>query len=158
MNRKEKFQHLNKLNILKGYLLDENINSKEVLNVAKSLFKIENIKDIIQKLEEENFTDALNLVNNYILGICNEIFAYPCDKSWHDLILTNEYNTRFCSDCSKNVYLVSTEEEFIKRKNLQQCVALNTQDFKPDKKSERNFKSCRIKFFDEPLLGLPSIK
>lgn len=155
MNRKEHFQLLSKLNILKGYLIDENLDIKEILKTANSLFEKDFIKDVIENIEQENFTSALNLLNNRILDISNSIFSNPCNKSWYNLISTNEKNNKFCSDCSKNVYLVSNEEEFIKRRNLHQCVALNTHDFKPDEKNERNFKSCRIKFYDEPLLGLP---
>ena len=150
MKRKEYFQLLNKLNILKGYLLDDNINSNEILNVANSLLSTHDKKELIQKIEEEKFTDALNLLNNYKLEISNSIFENPCDKSWYTLTSTEVSTTKFCLDCRKNVYLVSNEDELIKRKNLQQCVALNIHYFTPDEKLESNFKSCRIKFFDNP--------
>lgn len=155
MNRKENFQVLNKLNILKGYLIDENIDGEELLKISNKLFEKDFLIDINQNIEQGYFIIALNLLNNRILNITNLIFSNPCNKSWYDLISTNENNTRFCSDCSKYVYLVSNEEEFIKRRNLKQCVALNTYEFEPSENNEKNFKSCRIKFFDEPLLGLP---
>jgi hypothetical protein len=155
MNRKENFQLLSKLNILKGYLIEININGNEVLKTSNSLFEKEYMNDINKEIEGENFIAALNLLNNRILNISNLMFKNPCDKSWYDLIITNENNIKFCLNCSKNVYLVSNEEDFIKRRNLQQCVALNTHYFQPNEKNEKNFKSCRIKFYDEPLLGLP---
>lgn len=155
MNRKENFKLLSKLNILKGYLIEENIDGKEALKISNSLFEKDFMNDVNQDIQQESFTAALNLLNNRILNISKSIFSNPCDKSWYDLISTNEYNTKFCSDCNKNVYLVSNEEEFIKRRNLKQCVSLNTYDFIPNEKNEGNFKSCRIKFFDEPLMGLP---
>lgn len=155
MNRQDNFRLLSKLNILKGYLVEDHIDKTEILNIANSLFEKDYIKDLIENVNKEHFTDALNLLNHYILDISNLIFKNPCNKSWYDLISTDENSTKFCLDCSKNVYLVSNEEEFLNRRNLNQCVALNTHDFKPDDKIERNFKSCRIKFYDEPLLGDP---
>ena len=154
MKRQENIQLLSKLNILKGYLIEENIDGKEVLKISNSLFEKDFINEINQVIEQDNFTSALNLVNNKISNVSKSIFSNPCDKNWSDLIATNEYRTKFCSDCNKNVYLVSSEKEFIKRRNLKQCVALNFHDFVLNEKDERNFKSCRIKIFYEPDLGL----
>lgn len=157
MGKKEDFELLNKLNILKGYLLDADINYEEVLNVATMLFKPDtiNIQEILQKVKEANVTDTLNLLNNYTLQISNELFRYPCSRSWFDLVLTSEPKTKFCTDCSKNVYLVDNEDDFIRRKHLQQCVALDTFNLIVDSNLDKNFKSCRINLASEPLLGDP---
>lgn len=148
MNREENFQILNKLNILKGYLIDENIDGEEVLKISNKLFENDLLFDINQNIKQGLFIIALNMLNNRILNITNLVFSNPCDKSWYELISMNENNTRFCPVCSKIVYLVSNEEEFIKRRNLKQCVAFNIFDFKPSESNEKYFKSCRIKFFD----------
>ena len=150
MNRKQNIELLNKLNILKGYLVDDGVVIEEVLKLSRKLFDKDLVNYIIGHVEQEDFSSALNLLNDQIRSISKSIFSNPCDKNWNDLLLTNEKNTKFCTDCNKNVFLVLNEEDFLKRKNLQQCVALNTKYFDSSKKDEVNFKSCRIKFFDDP--------
>ena len=55
----------------------------------------------------------------------------------------------------KNVYLVESEEELIKRRNLEQCVAINTLETNLNKENDKNYKACHIKFKEEYELGLP---
>ena len=80
--------------------------------------EIENIK---LELKNGNKLESLNLLNNFKETTAKKLFKNPCSKQWYDLIDTDSYHTKYCTDCRKNVYLVSTEEELIKRRNLEQC-------------------------------------
>ena len=155
MSRKENIQLLSKLNILKGHLIEDNPDTERTLKVVNSLFEKDFIKDVIQYIKEENFTAALNFVNSKILDTSNSVFSKPCSKPWDELVSVSGDEIKFCTDCKKNVYFVSNEEDFIKRRNLQQCVALDIYGFEPQEESKRNFKSCRIEFEDDFEIGMP---
>ena len=158
MNNKESFENLQKINIVKGSLLVSDIDENSILKLINELFddaKNLNIEQIKSALVNGDMTLTLNHINNYKENIIKLLFQNPCSKKWNDLVDTNNNKEKYCTDCKKNVYLVSSEEEMIKRKKLQQCVAINTTEVDINKVNDKNYKACRIKFEAMYELGLP---
>lgn len=149
-----------KLNIIKGpLLLIINDNSEtDIIVFFKQLFKIEldfNSKyafQILNLLECKSYIQALNLINIWKEEISYRVFKNPCDKDWFNLIPTENHDIKYCTDCHKNVYKVSNEEELQKRIKLEQCVAI---DVKLNLSNDSQFKSCHLPIEDFELLGLP---
>ena len=50
--------------------------------------------------------------------------AFVCGKQLNDLIPTDRMDARYCSDCNKHVFMVSTDEEITMAKMLRRCVAI----------------------------------
>lgn len=160
MKKNKNFEILRKINIVKGYLLATEINKVEIIELLNEFFietelKEKEIEKIKEELNNGNKINLLNLLNNYKEEISKLIFRNPCSKIWYDLVQTENHNTKFCLDCKKNVYLVESEEELIKRRNLEQCVAINTLETNLNKENDKNYKACHIKFKEEYDLGLP---
>lgn len=155
MNRIGKIELLSKFNILKGYLVDDSIDVESIQNVIDLLFEDKLAQELVDNIKEGSSKTILNMVNNKITILNQLIFSNPCEKSWFNLSNTRDVNIKFCSDCGKNVYKVSNEEDYLKRKNLQQCVALDIEFFNPKDKLKKNFKSCNIEFVEDFDLGLP---
>jgi hypothetical protein len=148
---KEELEILRKINITKGYLLTEDFKKDEIIKLLNELFtENETKEDELEKVECDikngNIIPFLNKLNNWKEIITKNIFKNPCSKEWHKLIETDDNNLKYCSDCRKNVYLVKTEEELIIRKNLEQCVAIDSYDLKINKENDKNYKSCHIEF------------
>lgn len=159
MNRKESFEIIKKLNIIKGYLLIADADNNLALSLISELFENDEtneIKNIKSELVNGKLLLSLNFLNNYKENISKSLFKNPCSKQWYELVDTDNYKTKYCLDCKKNVYLVSNEEELIKRRNLEQCVAVNSLEVFIKKENDKNFKACHIKFEEEFELGLPA--
>ncbi len=154
MERNQYFDNLKRINIVKGYLSVSKIDKNgiiELLNefIIESDSKKAEIEKIKTEISNENYATAWNLLNTYKEDILKLIFRNPCSKLWDDLIQTGDSSTRYCMDCKKNVYLVTSEKELIIRKYLEQCVAINTYEFNLNKDIDKNFKACHIKFIGE---------
>ena len=166
MKSKLQIHLLKKIKFIKGLILieiDEDVNS-DLLRSFEQLFKIElEIKleyptKIFNYLENNNCIDALNDLNLWNDEIGTNLFKNPCDKNWYDLVSTENNNIKYCTGCNKNVFKVTTEENLIKRKNLEQCVAIDIKAFEIINFQEvNNFKSCNIIIEDyHELLGFPA--
>lgn len=158
MNRQENLEILKKINILKGHLIASESEVIVILKIIDELFAVERptkIESIKLELNNGNKLESLNLLNNFKENIAKLLFKNPCSKQWYNLVNTDSYDTKYCTDCRKNVYLVSTEEELIKRRNLEQCVAINSFDINVNDDNDKNYKACHIKFTEEYELGLP---
>lgn len=155
MDKINKIEILNKINILKSYLIAGNFDNNEIEMLMEEVLKVDSIEfeNIVKEIKNKKNNEAINLIIQYQLYLTNLIFKKPCGRKWEDLILTDTENIKFCLDCNKNVFLVSNKREFVKRKNLQQCVAFSPSVFTPSIYDERNFKSCRIQFDDFELIG-----
>ncbi len=159
MSKKINFDILKKLNLLKGYLVAPEFEVNSIIEIFDELFGDdipEEIQQVRLKLFKGNKLESLNLLNNLKETTAKSLFKNPCPQQWYSLIDTSSSNIKFCSDCNKNVYLVSTEEEFVKRKNLEQCVAINAFDVNILDENDKNYKACHIKFEEAYLLGLPN--
>ena len=111
MNTNNGFKILKKLNIIKSYLISEDVISNSIIEVIDELFKDESNNEIEQirlELENGNKTKSLNILNNYKESISKILFQNPCSKKWYELIETDDYKIKYCTDCSKNVFLVVT--------------------------------------------------
>lgn len=158
MNINNSFKILKKLNIIKSYLISEDDISNSIIEVIDELFNDESNNEIEQirlELEKGNKIKSLNILNNYKESISKILFQNPCSKKWYELIETDDYKIKYCTDCSKNVFLVETEDEMIKRRNLEQCIAVNTVDFNIKSEKYNNFKACHINFSENYLIGSP---
>ena len=158
MNTNNGFKILKKLNIIKSYLISEDVISNSIIEVIDELFKDESNNEIAQirlELENGNKTKSLNILNNYKESISKILFKNPCSKKWDELIETNDYKIKYCTGCNQNVFLVETEDEMIKRRNLEQCIALNTLEFKINNDNYKNFKACHINFRESYFIGSP---
>jgi len=161
MNRTKNFNLLRKINSVKGLLLASELQPEAIIKLLTEFYiasasKDEEIADFKRQLENGNKIDLLNLLNNYKENISKLIFKNPCSKNWNHLVDTDHDNTKYCMDCKKNVYLVTTEAEFIKRRNLEQCVAINTHNTKIPQEHDKHYKACHLKFSEvEEFLGLP---
>lgn len=158
MNKQENINLLKKISIVKAHLLIENSQPEKIITIIDELFtenipiEIINARSIITK---GNKLQGLNLINSFKNTISELIFKNPCSKQWDKLIETNSYDKKYCSDCRQNVYLVSTEKEMIKRRNLGHCVALNLAEVRISNDNDEYYKACHIKFQDELEMGLP---
>ena len=54
-------------------------------------------------------------------------FKFVCPKTWGALKATGEEGVRFCDECSKTVYLCSSDEELQNCATKGQCAALKTE-------------------------------
>lgn len=153
----ENIKIIKQLNILKAYLSVGNFSTNEIIELLPNLFNDDKHKisiDLIKlEVENKNYDKAQNILVELKQNLVNETFKIPCNQNWELLISTEDSKTKFCKECSKNVYLVDNETEFIKRKNLEQCVAFNTADFTPKKDYDKNYKSCHLQFNEIYELG-----
>jgi len=51
-------------------------------------------------------------------------FVFVCDKRWIDLKPTNVANARYCGDCRKNVFKVTSKDEMALSAALGRCAAV----------------------------------
>ena len=143
---------LKNLNILLALVMD---NDKFSLSFFNNNFKEQKsnreklIIDIGNEIENENYHFALIHIQALKMEINKVLFKSPCSKSYFDLIETNDNDIKFCSDCKKNVYLVYNDEDFEKRKELEQCVAIGTETNIYNKYKDKENSSCTIVYNDE---------
>ena len=56
---------------------------------------------------------------------CEYTVEYKCPLEWKNLKKTDDPQTRFCNECSKNVYRCKTADEMDEHINLNHCIAIN---------------------------------
>ena len=126
-------------NFITENILDNYENS--CYQEALKLFQCNKIADTVEVLATLRTNNLLNL------------FANPCDKKWNSLIATNNSDIRFCGDCKRNVFKVYNKEDYRKRKQLNQCVAISF--YLEEQVIEST--SCEFtEYRDFELLGSPS--
>lgn len=126
-----------------GFISDNNIGDieKSCYQQALQLFQINNIAETVEILATLRTKHLLNLFEN------------PCDKKWNSLISTNNSDIRFCGDCMRNVFKVYNKDDYKKRKQLNQCVAISF--YLREQITEST--SCEFtEYSDFELLGSPS--
>jgi hypothetical protein len=86
--------------------------------------------------------------------IRNCVFSYKCPKEWEDLSSNNDGKDtiRYCGECKKLVYFVTTEEELAYRIWERSCVAI------PKEFGVKIFQKQILKSSSKPLLGAVRIK
>lgn len=128
---------------LTDYIADSNIDNTELTQYRGLLSQVKSIPT-------STLTDLLDTMrSNYI----SKIFENPCSKQWNDLTPTNNKEIKFCGDCGRNVYKVHNKEDYRKRKQLNQCVAI---DFYLKEKYQDSA-SCDLTIVDNTvLLGSPA--
>ncbi|MBK7691393.1 MAG: hypothetical protein IPJ31_09820 [Bacteroidetes bacterium] len=156
MNIEDKFKLLSKINLLQGYFGSNDAN-EEYSKVINEILteQIDEFVQIKKEFLEHNISNIIILLASLKTNISKELFKNPCRKNWLELIETDDNNIKYCTDCKKHVFYVTNQSEFLFRKNLEQCVALNTFDYKPSEVEYQNFHSCKIVSHDAPLLGEP---
>jgi hypothetical protein len=162
MDINDKITFLKKIDLLKVYLMIDDIPHSEVSSIFISLF-IENIQKglfesqlnlLKTEIDNNNISKSLNLTNELRENISRNLFKNSCKKDIGELIDTNNQNIKYCLDCHKNVFLVSNNDEIIKRRNLRQCVAINTFEFSKNE-IPKNFRSCLVEYYEQYDIGLP---
>ena len=56
-------------------------------------------------------------------------FSFPCEKRWDDLSeISGEHFVRYCSECTKTVFLCSSYEDLYEHVEKEHCVAVLCSD------------------------------
>lgn len=153
------------------------LNIIQRVSILEGLFKLDNdeifvttlhsfINTSINKMEKsyllsalieyqnQNSSQVFESLNYIRINFINKIFNTACDKKWNSLTPTNNSDIKFCSDCKRNVFKVYNKDDYRKRKQLNQCVAISF--FLNDKFTEGT--ACEFtEYTDFELLGSPSI-
>jgi len=58
------------------------------------------------------------------IELCDIEFKFACPKEWDQLALTDDENTRFCSECSRRVFYCDTIDEARFHATRNECVAV----------------------------------
>ena len=103
------------------FLLDHNQYKDSGANLV---YNIECLNEIFS---QRNFGECIEVLDALINGLNSRMFKVKCNQKWENLLITKDKNVRFCTDCSRHVFEVKNEIEFIKRKHLQQCLFFNSQ-------------------------------
>jgi len=59
-----------------------------------------------------------------MIDIRNCIFGFECKADWDAMRIMSDSNVRYCGECKKEVYQVSTKEELFDAIQLNRCVAI----------------------------------
>ena len=52
-------------------------------------------------------------------------FSFPCEKSWNDLSeIAGQQDVRFCTECTKPVFLCLSYEDLYEHVEKERCVAV----------------------------------
>ena len=109
-------------------------------------------QEALQLFKKNKITETIEFLSTLRTNILLTIFMNPCEKKWNSLIATNNSDIKFCGDCKRNVFKVYKKEDYKKRKQLNQCVAISF--FLEDQVIEST--SCEFtEYEDFELLSLP---
>ena len=126
MKTKNQFELLYRLRVIHTYLENSEFSDYRVKQMIYSLIDTSQLKDLflIWDIEPRFRRNILLIkVDEEIHSLTQNLFAYPCNKSWDRLIATDTQDVKYCNECRKNVYLALDEKELTKRKELKQCVS-----------------------------------
>lgn len=159
MERIEKVKVLKNVNIFRAMLIHEEFDAESLntfithaFNAQSEMYRDE-FWGLIEGIKKKDVDLLHNCLTEIKRKITVDLFKYPCKVSWDSLTATNDSDTRYCKECKKYVYKVSSDEDFLKRRNLEQCIALDVDEYVPGDNIKTNLKSGRIEF--EYDLGLP---
>lgn len=96
------------------------INDVNLENFEKSCYQ-----EALLLFQKNKIAEAIDVLARLRGNNLSNLFSNPCDKKWDSLIATNNSDIRFCSDCKRNVFKVYNKEDYRKRKQLNQCVAIS---------------------------------
>ena len=66
------------------------------------------------------------------IKIRNCVFGFRCAQNWDEMEETSRDGVRFCKECEKNVYLISSEDKLLEAITLNRCVAIEVpKDLEP---------------------------
>ena len=69
---------------------------------------------------------------NFNIENCEYKVKYKCPLEWKNLKETKDSKIRFCDECNKNVYRCKTSEDIVKHINLNNCIAVEKNDERPE--------------------------
>jgi hypothetical protein len=139
------------------FLDDESKKLKKIKPFGLSTKTNNILLEIVHELNQLNFGQVNLKIKAILEDLKNELFQEPCPKRWDDLIGVPFDKVKFCSECKKNVYLVKTREELIKRSKAGQCVSIDLSSFEKffNEYGSKEF-GCTILYnSDDDLTGLP---
>jgi len=58
------------------------------------------------------------------IKIRNCVFGFRCAQKWDEMEETSRDGVRFCKECAKDVYLISSEDKLLEAITLNRCVAI----------------------------------
>lgn len=58
------------------------------------------------------------------IKIRNCVFGFRCAQKWDEMKETSRDGVRFCKECEKDVYLISSEDKLLEAITLNRCVAI----------------------------------
>lgn len=96
------------------------INDGNLDNFEKSCYR-----EALLLFQKNKITETVDVLATLRANNLLNLFSNPCDKKWNSLIATNNNDIRFCGDCKRNVFKVYNKEDYRKRKQLNQCVAIS---------------------------------
>ncbi len=110
-------------------------------------------QEALQLFKKNKIAETIEFLATLRTNILLTLFVNPCEKKWKSLIATNNSDIKFCGDCKRNVFKVYNKEDYRKRKQLNQCVAISF--FLEEQVIEST--SCEFtEYEDFELLGSPS--
>ncbi|CAN6133892.1 hypothetical protein MCETRH20_00910 [Methylophilaceae bacterium] len=74
------------------------------------------------------------------IKIRNCVFGFRCAQKWDEMEETSRDGVRFCKECEKDVYLISSEDKLLEAITLNRCVAIEVpkdSELPPKQKSEK---------------------
>lgn len=151
---------IKRVDLLKGLLNIESTKLFEqtlldfVNNSHLDKIEISFYEEALKQCQSNNNSSAIEFLDTLRNNSLLKIFDKPCNKSWDDLLPINNSDEKYCTECSRNVYMVYNKIDYRKRKELNQCVAINFNLKEIYSKSS----GCDIPVINEQvLLGSPLI-
>ena len=74
------------------------------------------------------------------IKIRNCVFGFRCAQNWDEMEETSREGVRFCKECAKDVFWVSSKDMLLEAITLNRCVAIEVPkdlDAPPKQKSEK---------------------
>lgn len=91
-------------------------------NIDFEKSSLQSIHMELEKGEWKSAAEQLKLLRDRYI---NDILGFSCSKKWDALVPTSNDDVRFCHECNRNVFKVFNKDDYRKRKQLNQCVAIN---------------------------------
>jgi len=60
------------------------------------------------------------------INIRNCVFGFRCAQNWDAMQETSRNDIRFCKECAKDVYLVSSKDMLLESITLNRCIAIES--------------------------------
>jgi hypothetical protein len=109
-----------------GYIEKANKLYSELIESSLTQIPLLSGNNVRQLLLHKDFNEFGESLLHLKYQIQKEMFSYPCSKKWNELIQTDAADAKYCDVCNKYVHKVFTDEDFIKRAELGQCIAVDS--------------------------------